>query len=462
MPHLTLGAVLVLGLACSSSTVSHPENDPHTFSGSIGSAAYQIEVPAHWNRTLFLYSHGYVPPGGDNVAVAAPGVDATAWLLGHRFAIAGSSYSSTGWALEDAFKDQVALLDYFATRVGKPARVIAWGTSLGGIVTAGLVQLYPERFAAAMPMCGVLAGGIATWNAELDAAYAFKILLAPGSNLQLVHITDPVANLQLALERFNQAASTPAGRARIALVAALIDLPGWFDPRQPEPADSDFAARETAQASCESRVDFGFAFRYRAELEQRAGGNPSWNTGVDYGHQLSISPNQDEVTSLYSATGLDLQADLRALNSGARVSADPAAARYLNSFLSFDGNLGMPVLTMHTTGDGLVIPPSENAYASVVATAGDSHLLRQVFVHRAGHCAFTPAEVIAAVQVLLKRLDNGGWDDAALKPAALNASAFAQGDAMNQFFGGTAPPAFRDFVPSEYPRPFFKSWVLPT
>ena len=36
-------------------------------------------------RALFLYSHGYVPPGTDKVAVAAPGVDATAWLIGHRF-----------------------------------------------------------------------------------------------------------------------------------------------------------------------------------------------------------------------------------------------------------------------------------------------------------------------------------------------------------------------------------------
>jgi pimeloyl-ACP methyl ester carboxylesterase len=459
---VALGLVLAIAIACSTSATPNPAPGPRTLDGSIGAAAYRIEVPAHWNGTLFLYSHGYVPPGGDNAAVAAPAVDAAAWLLGHHFAIAGSSYSSTGWALEDAFKDQVALLDYFATRVGKPARVIAWGTSLGGIVTAGLVQLHPERFAAAMPMCGVLAGGIATWNAELDAAYAFKTLLAPGSNLQLVHITDPVANLQLALDRFNVAASTPAGRARIALVAALIDLPGWFDPRQPEPAEGDFAAREAAQATWESRVDFTFAFRYRAELEQRAGGNPSWNTGVDYTHQLSISSNQDEVAALYSTAGLDLQADLRSLNNGARISADPVAARYLNNFLSFDGNLSIPVLTLHTTGDGLVIPPSESAYASVVATAGDSRLLRQLFVHRAGHCAFTPAEVIAAVQVLLERLDSGGWDDGALKPAALNESAFAQGDSLNQFFGGTAPPAFRDFVPSEYPRPFFKSWVLPT
>jgi hypothetical protein len=330
------------------------------------------------------------------------------------------------------------------------------------MVTAGLVQLYPDRFAAAMPMCGVLSGGIATWNLELDAAYAFRTLLAPTSNLQLTHITDPAANLQLALDIINQAATTPAGRGRIALVAGLIDLPGWFDPRVPEPAPNDFVALEAAQAQWESRVDFTFAFRYRADLEQRAGGNPSWNTGVDYGHQLSISPDRDEVTALYGAAGLDLQSDLRALNSGVRVAADRAAAAFVDRNISFDGQLTVPVLTLHTTGDGLVIPPNERAYASAVNAAGRGSLLRQTFVHRAGHCAFTEAETVAAVQVLLKRLDTGRWDDAALRPAALNASALSQGDLENVFFGAATPPAFVDFSPAPYPRPFALGGSVPT
>jgi pimeloyl-ACP methyl ester carboxylesterase len=461
MRRVALLVVLVLALACSRTTVTNQESPARTFTGTIGAAAYRIEVPAGWNGTLFLYSHGYVAPGGNNDALAAPGVDATAWLLGHHFAIAGSSYSSTGWALEDAFKDQIALLDFFGLHAGKPKRVIAWGHSLGGIVTAGLIQLYPDRFSAAMPMCGVLSGGIATWNAELDAAYAFRTLLARGSALQLVHITDPTANLQLALQVFSQAAATPAGRARIALVGALIDLPGWFDPRLPEPDPTDFVARAAAQASWESRVDFSFAFGYRAELEQRAGGNPSWNTNVDYGHQLSISPNRGEVVALYTAAGLDLQSDLGALATGARISADPGAAQYLDRNISFDGRLSIPVLTMHTTGDGLVIPPNESAYAGVVGAAGDNGLLRQTFVHRAGHCAFTPAETIAAAQVLIKRLDTGRWDDAALKPAALNAGAQSLDSSLNAFFGSDAPPAFTDFNPSPFPRPFAKGSPVP-
>jgi pimeloyl-ACP methyl ester carboxylesterase len=461
MRRVALLVVLVLALACSRTTVTNQESGPRTLTGMIGAAAYRIEVPAGWNGTLFLYSHGYVAPGGNNDAVAAPGVDATAWLLGHHFAIAGSSYSSTGWALEDAFKDQIALLDFFGLHAGKPKRVIAWGHSLGGIVTVGLIQLYPDRFAAAMPMCGVLSGGIATWNAELDAAYAFRTLLARGSALQLVHITDPAANLQLALQVFSHAAATPAGRARIALVGALIDLPGWFDPRLPEPDPTDFVARAAAQASWESRVDFSFAFGYRAELEQRAGGNPSWNTDVDYRHQLSISPDHEEVVALYAAAGLDLQADLGALNAGARIPADPAAVQYLDRNISLEGRLSLPVLTMHTTGDGLVIPPNESAYAGVVAAAGDGGLLRQTFVHRAGHCAFTPAETIAAAQVLIKRLDTGRWDDAALKPAALNAGAQSLDSSLNAFFGSDALPAFIDFNPAPFPRPFAKGSPLP-
>jgi len=38
-----------------------------THSGSLADGAkYLIDVPANWNRTLFLYSHGYVTPGTPN------------------------------------------------------------------------------------------------------------------------------------------------------------------------------------------------------------------------------------------------------------------------------------------------------------------------------------------------------------------------------------------------------------
>ena len=111
---------MALIAGCTQASPTPPEAAPRTLTGSIGGAAYDIEVPPAWNGTLFLYSHGYVPPGFPQFASASPSVDAAAWLLGHHYAIAGSSYSSTGWALPDAFTDQIALLDYFEQRVGKP------------------------------------------------------------------------------------------------------------------------------------------------------------------------------------------------------------------------------------------------------------------------------------------------------------------------------------------------------
>jgi pimeloyl-ACP methyl ester carboxylesterase len=419
-------------------------------------ATYKIEVPADWNGTLFLYSHGYTAPGSSNPARDVGDPVTGGWLLGHGFALAGSSYASTGWAIEQALPDQIATLDVFGQLVGHPAETIAWGHSLGGIITAGLIQRYPDRFSAALPMCGVLSGGVATWNTALDSAFAFKTLLAP--SVAVTGITNPLANLNAAESAAAAAQQTAQGRARLALAAALGDAPGWFTPLSPEPARTDYVSQEQNQFLWETQVDFAFAFALRAELEARAGGNPSWNTGVDYVRDLARSADAVEVRALYRAAGLDLRADLRTLNSAARVSADPAAVRYLVNNIIFTGRLAMPVLSMHTTGDGLVVPENEQAYRRAVTRAGDARLLRQVFVHRAGHCAFTPAETITAVQVLLHRLAAGRWDTGATEPGPMNAAAAALGPSFNVFTSGgqlvATPAAFVTYRPPLYLRPF--------
>jgi pimeloyl-ACP methyl ester carboxylesterase len=418
-------------------------------------AAYKIECPAGtWNGTLFLYSHGYVVPGSPNPAQDVGDPVTHDWLLAHGFALAGSSYATTGWAIQQALVDQPATLDTFAQTYGAPQRTIAWGHSLGGIITAGLIQRYPNRFTAALPMCGVLAGGVATWNTALDAEFAFQQLIDP--QVQIVNITNPTANLNGAEVAAAAAQQTPAGRARLALAAALGDTPGWFTPLSPEPAATDFASQEQNQYSWDSQVDFPFIFAFRAELELRAGGNPSWNTGVNYVSDLAHSANLREVLALYKAAGLSLSADLATLNHAKRVSAVPSAVSYLAQNIVFNGHLPVPVLSMHTTGDGLVVPQSEQAYRSAVNRAGDSRLLAQIYVHRAGHCAFTPAETITAVQSLLNRLDTGRWGP--LDPATLNSQAAALGPAYNIFAVGSTifptAPAFLRFQPTQYLRPF--------
>jgi len=131
---------------------------------------------------------------------------------------------------------------------------VPWGHSLGGIITAGLMQRYPGRFSAALPMCGVLSGGVATWNTALDAEFAFQQLIDP--SVQTVNITNPTANLTGAIAAATAAQQTPQGRARLALTAALGDTPGWFTPLSSEPPPTDFAGQEANQFSWEAQVDF--------------------------------------------------------------------------------------------------------------------------------------------------------------------------------------------------------------
>jgi pimeloyl-ACP methyl ester carboxylesterase len=461
-------ALVIGGLTAGSATASAA---PQTCGGTgsvttlkgalVDGAAYEIQCPnGTWNGTLFLYSHGYVVPGSANPAQDVGDPITGAYLLGHGYALAGSSYATTGWAIQQALPDQVNTVNVFDSTFGKPSTTIAWGHSLGGIITAGLIQDYPNLFNAALPMCGVLSGGVATWNTALDGAFAFQQLIDPA--IQVVNINDP-NNLAKGEAGLAAAQKTKQGQARLALVAALDDTPGWFTPLSPEPAATDYADQEQNQFLWDSNVTFPFVLAFRAELEARAGGNVSWNTGVNYVADLAKSADLREVVALYKAAGLSLTKDLLTLNSAHRISAKPSAVAYLAKYISFNGEISIPVLSMHTTGDGLVVPENEQAYRSVVDRAGNGNLLRQIFVSRAGHCTFTPAETITAVQTLLNRLSTGHWN--VPRPAGLNTEAASLGPQLNVFTSGgslvATPPAFTSYTPPRYLRPFDLPPALP-
>lgn len=65
-------------------------------------ATYLMEVPANWNGPLFLYSHGFVRPGSPNPAKDVGDPVTRAHMLSSGFALAGSSYATTGWAIAEA------------------------------------------------------------------------------------------------------------------------------------------------------------------------------------------------------------------------------------------------------------------------------------------------------------------------------------------------------------------------
>ncbi len=446
-PSYVLPVILIAAFSANAAAQQH-------ITGTLpDGATYVIDVPAVWNGTLLLYSHGYVTPGSANPAADVGDPLTGAYMLAAGYALAGSSYATTGWAVQQAIPDQIATLNAFASAVATPTNTIAWGHSLGGMITAGLVQEYPTRFNAALPMCGVVAGGVGIWNQSLDSEFAFNTLLAGGA-LQVVNITNPTQNYTDAEAVLGAAQATAQGQARIALAAALADTPGWYDPTSPEPAQNDYATREANQYLWLQNVDFPFAFAFRAELEARAGGNPSFNTGVNYETQLKHSVDYAEVQALYTAGGLSLDADLETLKKTARISANPASLTYLTENIIYNGQISIPVLTMHTTGDGLVSVQNEKAYKTVVGEAKDAVFLKETFVHRAGHCEFTPAETITAMQTLVLRLSSGKWKD--LTIVDLNNEATNLGSTFNVIDVNNelvpTPPAFLSYQPAQFLR----------
>jgi len=429
-----------------------------TQSGCLPSGStYRIEVPQNWNGVLLLSSHP-VP-----VAPGEPPWEADEPMIRHLvcsgYAVAGSA-NTIFWPLERVFADQPSLLDVVSGLLGPPKHTIALGLSIGGIISAGALQRYPERLSGVLPVGGNLAGAVANHNRELDIAFVVNTLLAD-SALQVVDITDSHVNLDRATAVLHEAQATPVGRARLALAAAVGNIPGWHHPSSAEPASTDFDAQQRNQFAWFEAVGFLVFFLARKQVEMQAGANPSWNTGVDYRRLLSTSINRGEVEALYAAAKLDLEDDLDRLGAAVRIEADPTAVAYLERHIVFNGNLGgVPVLAVHTDGDGLVPPDHQQAYADVVHAASNQQLLRQLYVHRGGHCTLTFAELLSALDVLIERIETGAWPS--LEPEVLNHAAGRFGAGSNVLASGEATGAqFFRFDPPTFPRPYDSRDVRP-
>jgi pimeloyl-ACP methyl ester carboxylesterase len=201
---------------------------------------WAIDMPATWNGTVLLFSHGFsAAPGNPPRNRPHEGAEQ---LLARGYALLGSSYSQTGWAVEQAMPDQIAALDRFEEAFGKPRRVIAYGRSMGGLVTAALVERHPERIDGAMPMCASVSGAVAMENQALDGAWALKMLVDPAAPLRITGIWQqgtpqpPIREEGPAVDALlAKAMATPQGRARLALAATLAQLPDQPDDKAPQP-----------------------------------------------------------------------------------------------------------------------------------------------------------------------------------------------------------------------------------
>lgn len=420
--RLALAATVCATLAATFTTppaaalAAPPAASEESVRGTLPSGArYLLREPERWNGTVLVWSPGFSGSAGGE-ASASPSDPVATWLLSQGYALAGSKPATAGWAVEDLLRDQDDVTEVVADELGEPRHVVAWGASMGGLTSVALLEQHPDSFDAALPLCGSIGGAVPMLNQSLDATFALKTLLAPGDDrLVLTEVSDEAQRQAAFAEVLEEAQQTPEGRARISLAATVGQIPTWTQVGSERPAPGDNLAQQHQQYA----AFLWGAVSPRQPLEERAGGNFSWNTGVDYARQLAGSETSGLVRKLYAEAGLDLRSDLARLAAAPRIRADDSAVDYMTRNATPSGDLAGPVLSVHETGDTAPTVGQARTFADRVRAAGDAPLLRQTFVDRPGHCAYSEAETAALVSTLQRRLTSGRWG-ASTRPAELN------------------------------------------
>jgi pimeloyl-ACP methyl ester carboxylesterase len=405
--HLSAALCMALLGACSITSQEVPGTRtpaPDTSAESLsGSILWSARVPANWNGTLLVHSRGWSPSVGQ--PGLAPG-QVTEALLAAGYALAASNYGAGGWALAEAVPAQEQTIAAFARRYGKPKRVIGFGYSMGGLVTTALAERSRPRIDGGISFCSSMGGALGMMNTGLDGAFVFRALVAPAAGIEVVGIKDDQRNSALVRTAVEEARKSPAGRARIALAGVFGAIPGWTQANRPQPAAGDAEAQfEQIIGSFPAGV-----FLPRGEQEQRAGGNFSWNTGIDYRKLLDASGRRALIEVLYARAGISLEADLATLAAAPRISADPGAVEYMRQNYTPTADPRVPLLAVQAFGDGTTSPSLQRVYAE----HAPPKMTDSLYVERAGHCSFTAEETLASVKRLESRLTSGKWPARAL------------------------------------------------
>jgi pimeloyl-ACP methyl ester carboxylesterase len=128
-------------------------------------AAYKMVVPATFNGTVTIWSHGfgsntYVPgytapiDSSAQLAPNAPGdnggnAELIKYLTDKGVAVMGSGFSTQAWNLDEALKTNAELVGIFKTKFTTTKKVVAWGYSMGGGITQAFAEKNPELLASA-------------------------------------------------------------------------------------------------------------------------------------------------------------------------------------------------------------------------------------------------------------------------------------------------------------------------
>ena len=351
-------------------TISNPPLAPVTVHGRAstvrqgvtGHAAYDIEVPPHWNGKLVLWAHGY-RGNGTTLTVDTPGYGLRQRWLDQGYAWAASSYYDNGYDVRSGVISTAHLADYFARHVARPRQRLIAGVSMGGHIIGRSLEQYPRFYSGALPMCGVL-GDDALFDEILDYNLVAQDLAGvraypPGAD----YMTADVPKIEAAL---GLTGLTPTGpdttNARGKQLRAI-----W--------TNRTGGPRPGAKAAFATWKDFLFSLAVPSGGTSVAAdpGQVATNVGRRYAPNHPVNVNR----------------------TVQRVPVRNRRARYSHALTQSPLIRGMPhvpVLSLHGIGDGFVPFSMEQIYAKEARRHHESRLVVQRAIRTAQHCEFSDVE----------------------------------------------------------------------
>ena len=376
-------------------------------------APYSMMVPANFNGTVYLYSHGYRPnvpvpagiPGYGGYTVTntpQPGPNATVIgaLLAKGYGVVGSGFARQGWNADSAIKTNVELVGIFKKQFTKTTKVVAWGESLGGFITQALAEKHADLFKAAAPLC--MASDITPLMTMAgDALWGIKTFFDPtikGGNYSagaagyaeamgdLVKVFTVIGSLQAA---FAANPSTPAwpatskvpdaikaipSRSALVMIALMSGIPmqsAHFDSTSAPaglPASNALSfqlAINPAFAALENVANAAaLAVLATHDLELQAGGAVFDNTATDYAARIA-----DEQfawsSALSGVSGIGGLASVLAVSP--RAKASPAAVEKLKTLASHSGKVEIPTILFTGVADPVTVAGNQQSVADKYA-----------------------------------------------------------------------------------------------
>jgi len=359
-------------------------------------ALYEMRVPATFNGTVTIWSHGFgsntsFPAAGltiDSSPQIAPANNAVLvkYLTDKGVAVIGSGFSTQGWNLDEAVKTNTELVGIFKAKFTDTKKVVAWGYSMGGGITQAFAEQHPELVSAAAVMNPVDA-----WDAQskyfVDLLWLLKNWFDPSIQLtgyaagvtgdmqmlgDIAKYTAILKSLQASVAtgawpstssasaKALQSAGIPS-RSALLLIGRLAGISAQsssFDGIA-GPATSAVTAWPLAYAPALGTLEnisavIGYALLGARDMQSKMGGSNFDNSTTDYSKQLSAADRAIYNAGFSGNTAIaGMLSTLNPLNPDApRIKADAAAvAKSKATMYQSTGKIKVPTVVLMGQND---------------------------------------------------------------------------------------------------------------